>query len=169
MVALRGSSRRGLRDPAPTTPAGLVVAGTEDGVWISNDSGATWTDRSAGLEKARRVRAIEAKPGDPKILLAGAAPTRPEAGGTVATRKGLTQFALYESKDGGQTWKHVPRGFPELLEYDQIADIRYDPSDTDCAVVALASGELWNTRTDGLWWEPLARQIKTARVLCAVP
>lgn len=153
---------------APGTPEGLVVVGTDDGVWISQDSGDSWTDRSTGLEKSRRVRAIEIKPGDPKVLLAGAAPTNPEAGGPVATRQGLTMFALYESKDGGQTWSHVPRGFPDLLEYDQIADIRYDPNDPSSAVVALASGELWNTATDGLWWEPLARQIKTARVLCAV-
>ena len=68
-----------------------------------------------------------------------------------------------QSKDAGKTWLHVPRGFPELLEYDQIADIRYDPADTDCAVVALASGEMWATRTNGLWWEPLARQNCLAR------
>lgn len=153
----------------PGTPEGLVVLGTSDGVRISRDGGETWPEQGAGPEVARRVRAIEVKPGDPKVILAGAAPSSPEAGAPVASRRGLTNFALYESKDGGKTWKHVTRGFPELLEYDQITDIRYDPADPDCAVVSLASGELWNTRTDGLWWEPLARQIKTARVLCAAP
>ncbi len=153
---------------APARPEGLVVAGTDDGVWISHDSGLTWADSSGGLEATRRVRAVEVKPDDPKVLLAGAAPSGATEGGPAAFRGGLTRFALFESKDAGKTWKHVPRGFPELLEYDQIADLRYDPADTDCAVVALASGELWNTRTNGLWWEPLARQIKTARVLCAI-
>jgi photosystem II stability/assembly factor-like uncharacterized protein len=153
---------------APGTPEGLVVAGTSEGVQISTDGGQTWADSSAGLEGARRVRAVEIKPGDSKVMLAGAAPSTLGEGGPVAARGGLTRFALYESKDGGKTWKHTPRGFPEVLEYDQIADIRYDPADPDSAVIALASGEMWNTRTDGLWWEPLARQIKTARVLCAV-
>ncbi len=43
--------------------------------------------------------------------------------GPVADRAGL-RFALYESKDAGKTWKHVTRGFPEVLESDSIADIR---------------------------------------------
>ncbi len=151
-----------------TKPEGTVAVGTNNGVWISGDNGQSWAEMSTGLENAKQVRALEIKPGDAKVMLAGAAPMGAEQGGPVAGRGGSTRFALYESKDGGKSWKHVPRGFPELLEYDQIADIRYDPADTDCAVVALASGELWHTKTDGLWWEPLARQIKTARVLCAV-
>jgi hypothetical protein len=151
---------------APGEPAGLVAAGTSDGCWISHDGGRTWADQSAGLDHGRQVRALEIKPGDPKVLLAGAAP-RGAGEGPVADRGGL-RFALFESKDGGKSWKHVTRGFPDLLEFDQIADIRYDPADTDSAAVALASGEIWNTRTDGVWWEPFARQIRTARCLCAV-
>lgn len=144
--------------------AGTIAVGTSDGVRISGDGGKTWADRSAGLEKVRQVRALEIKSGDPKVLLAGAAPAG--AGeGPVADRGGL-RFALYESKDAGQTWKHVTRGFPEMLESDSIADIRYLPDDTDYAAIALASGEMWNTRVDGLWWEPLARQIRSARSLC---
>lgn len=141
-----------------------MAVGTSDGLWISGDGGRTWADSSAGLEKTRQVRALEIKPGDPKVLLAGAAPIG--AGeGPVADRRGL-RFALYESKDAGKTWKHVTRGFPEALESDSIADIRYLPDDPDHAAIALNSGEMWNTSTDGAWWEPLARQIQSARVLC---
>ena len=141
-----------------------IAVGTSDGLWLSTDGGKTWADSGSGLEKARQVRAVEIKPGDPKVLLAGAAPIG--AGeGPVADRRGL-RFALYESKDAGKTWKHVTRGFPEVLESDSIADIRYLPDAPDYAAIALNSGEMWNTRTDGSWWEPLARQTQSARVLC---
>ena len=144
-----------------------IAAGTGDGVWISGDGGQTWADSSVGLEKVRQVRALEIKPGDPKSMLAGCAPIG--AGeGPVADRAGL-RFALYESKDAGKTWKHVTRGFPEALESDSIVDIRTMPDDPARAAVALASGEMWSTATDGLWWEPMARQIRGARVLCATP
>jgi photosystem II stability/assembly factor-like uncharacterized protein len=143
-----------------------AVAGTNDGAWISTDGGSTWADSSAGLEKARQVRAVAIKPGDPKFLLAGAAP-KGSGEGPVADRGGL-KVALYESKDAGKTWKHVTRGFPEMLESDSIADIQFLPEDPALAAIALASGEMWNTATDGLWWEPLARQIRGARALCAV-
>lgn len=141
-----------------------IAVGTNDGIKISADGGQTWTDSSVGLEKVKQVRALEIKPGDPKTMLAGCAPIG--AGeGPVADRSGL-QFALYESKDAGKTWKHVTRGFPEALESDSIAEIRYLPEDSKCAAIALASGEMWNTSTDGLWWEPLARQIRGARAMC---
>jgi photosystem II stability/assembly factor-like uncharacterized protein len=146
---------------------GTMAVGTSDGVKISADGGQTWADSSGGLEKVRQVRALEIKPTDPKVMLAGCAPAG--AGeGPVPDRPGMG-FALYESKDAGKTWKHLVRGFPEVLESDSIADIRYMPDDADRAAVALASGEMWNTYTDGLWWEPLARQIRGARVLSAAP
>lgn len=142
-----------------------VALATGDGVWISADGGSTFKDMSEGLGASRHVRALDVKPGNPKVMLAGAAPTAPGEG-PVAPRGGL-QFALYETKDGGKSWVHVKRGFPEVLEYDTVADIRFDPAEPEYAAVALGSGELWSTRSDGLWWEPLARQIRTARVLCA--
>ena len=147
--------------------AGHVWAATESGCWVSTDSGATWEERSAGLENARHVRAIEVKPGAPDVLLAGAAPSAAAAaeGGTVS-REGLN-FALFESTNGGASWLHVKRSFPDRLEADSIADIRYDPAAPDNAVVALGSGELWVTRNDGAYWGPLARQIKAARALAA--
>ncbi len=145
---------------------GAIVAATSDGCWMSNDNGDTWTDQSAGLEGARHLRAIEVRPDDPKHLLAGAAPTAPGEG-AAAPWNGLG-FALYESKDGGKSWSHVQRGFPARLEYDTIDDIRWDPAAPGYAIIALASGECWRTRSEGAWWEPIARQISAARAMCAV-
>lgn len=144
-------------------PAELVAVATSDGCWISGDRGQSWEARSGGLDQARHVRALELHPEDPNAMLAGAAP----ALGTEPARGG-TRFRLFETADGGKTWTHVRRGFPPELEYDTITDIRYDPAATENAIVALESGELWRTRNGGDWWEPIARQIHVARVLCAV-
>jgi hypothetical protein len=149
-----------------TGPKGLVVAGTADGCFLSADNGQTWTEKNGGLDQARQVRAVEIKPGSANIMLAGAAPFGTQKG--ARSGSGGLGFALYETKDGGKTWSHVNRGFPERLESDSIADIRYNPADPDYIIVAMASGEMWNSRTDGLWWEPLARQVRAARVVCAV-
>jgi photosystem II stability/assembly factor-like uncharacterized protein len=143
--------------------AGIVAIATDDGCWTSADRGRTWENRSGGLDKARHLRALEIHPEDSTSMLAGA------ASGDVADgpRRG-TRFSLYETGDGGKTWTHVRRGFPEFFEYDTITDIRFDPAAPANAIVALDSGELWRTRNGGDWWEPIARQIRAARVLCAV-
>lgn len=146
--------------------AGQVWSATHEGCRLSVDGGITWEDRSAGLEGARHVRAIEVKPGAPDVLLAGAAPQAPFEI-KAASRQGLN-FGLYESVNGGKSWTQVLRSFPDVLEYDTITDIRFDPADAENALVALGSGELWVTRNGGFYWGPLARQIRAARVLCAV-
>jgi photosystem II stability/assembly factor-like uncharacterized protein len=133
-----------------------VIAGTSQGVWSSSDGGQTWNERSAGLEPARRIRAVAMRPGKPQVLLAGVIDHESSV------------CSLYESKDGGASWKHVARGFPVRLENNSIIDIRHDLADAECCVVAAESGAMWRTQTDGLWWEPLARPMAPARVLCAV-
>jgi photosystem II stability/assembly factor-like uncharacterized protein len=148
---------------SPKTP-GLVVAGTAAGCWVSTDSGATWEDRSGGLGDALHVRSLEVHPDDPKSLLAGAA-SGPFDGKAVP-RESLG-FKLYESSDGGKSWAHVKRGMIEDLEYDTIADIRFDPAEPRNIVVALGSGELRVSRNGGEYWSPLARQIKAVRALAA--
>ncbi len=140
---------------------GRLFAATSDGCWVSDDAGQTWADRSGGLEKARFLSALEVRPGEPDVLLAGVAPREvfaPQA----EPAKGLG-FSLFESANGGKSWTQVRRGFPELLERDAIADIRHDPTAPENVIVALASGELWVTRNRGAYWGPLARQIRAAR------
>ena len=143
-----------------------VFAATSDGCRVSNDAGQTWEDRSGGLEKARNLGALDVKPGEPDVLLAGAA-TGEAVGPKAEPAEGLV-VSLFESTNGGKTWTHVRRGFPEDLEGDTIADIRHDPIAPDNVIVALASGELWVTRNGGAYWGPLARQFRAARALRAV-
>ncbi|MFO0954623.1 MAG: hypothetical protein U0835_26365 [Isosphaeraceae bacterium] len=143
--------------PVPGRP-GEVWAATADGCRFSGDAGQTWEDRSSGLEKARNVRAIAVKPDEPATLLAAAAASEPKG-----------PDALYESTNSGKTWAPVvKRNFPVDLTYDTISDIRHDPAAPDCVLIALGSGELWATRNGGAYWGPLARQTKSARVLCGI-
>jgi hypothetical protein len=152
--------------PVPGKAGGVVVA-TNDGCWVSQDAGQSWHDSSAGLEANRHLRVVEIRPDDPKHWLAGAAPAAPGEGGA-APRDGLG-FGLFESKDGGKTWTTTAnRNFPVNLHYDTIEDIRWDPAAPGYAIIALGSGECWRTRSEGAWWEPLARQTRATRVLCAV-
>ncbi len=141
-------------------------AATGDGAWRTTDGGQTWEDRSAGLENVRHVQVIEVKPGEPDKLLAGCAPARNASSG--AAPEGLN-YGLFESANGGKSWKRVMNNFPVSLGSDTISDIRFDPATPDHAVVALGSGEIWVTRNGGFYWGPLARQIHAARVLCATP
>lgn len=149
--------------PIPRQPGGLVAA-TSEGCRISANGGQTWTDASAGLENHRHLRVVEVRPDDPRHLLAGAASNAPGEG-VAAPREGLG-FALFESRDGGKSWASVARNFPVRLPYDTIDDIRWDPAAPGFAIIALASGECWRTRSEGAWWEPIARQTRAARVLC---
>ncbi len=142
--------------------AGQVLAATSDGVWSSGDAGQTWEDRSKGLEAARHVRAVESRPGQPDTLLAGAAPTSTSGPG-----RGRV-YGLYESKDAGKSWARVLRSFPENPRGDAIADIRFDPAEPDRAAVAFESGEMWMTLNGGDYWQPFARDIRAARVLCPI-
>ena len=150
----------------PTKP-GTVIAATAEGCRVSTDNGQTWEDRSAGLENARHVAAIEVNPDNPDVLLAGAAPRAPMPRGPPTSTD--CSLRLYESTNGGKTWAQVKRGFPEDIRHDVITDIRYDPVAPENVIVALGSGELWLSRFDRAYWCPLARQTKAARVLCATP
>jgi hypothetical protein len=149
----------------PKRPGTLYVA-TSSGFWISGDEGQTWEERSGGLENAPYLSAVDVRPDEPDVLMAGAAPRKPGSTGA-ATEDGLG-FALYESTNGGKSWSLVRRGIPESFGHDAITDVRFDPAAPDNIVVALASGELWVSRNAGAYFGPLARQIHAARVLCAV-
>ena len=152
--------------PVPGRP-GHAWAATQDGARLTTDGGKTWEDRSAGLESFRHVRAIEVKPDAPDTLLAGCAPALGMNSATAASPEGLN-FGLFESTNGGKSWSQVKKNFPESFGSDTISDIRFDPAEPDRTLVALGSGEIWATRNGGAYWGPLARQIRAARVLCAI-
>jgi photosystem II stability/assembly factor-like uncharacterized protein len=72
------------RDPS------LVFAGTNDGVYRSTDSGATFK-RTNFPDKGVQIWSFLADPADPKRMLAGGSPV-----------------SVYRSEDGGESWKRSP-------------------------------------------------------------
>lgn len=144
-----------------------VALATDKGVWTSDDNGSTFSEAAKGLEDSPSVYALDISPTDPKWMLAGAA-----AGSPVKSKAGVRhegfKFGLFESKDGGKTWARViKRGLPELVAFDIISDIRFDPADTDNILMAQGSGECWLTSNGGDYWVVLSRAIDSARALAA--
>jgi photosystem II stability/assembly factor-like uncharacterized protein len=70
--------------------ANLVFAGTNDGVYRSTDSGATFK-RTNFPDKGVQIWSFLADPSDPKRMLAGGSPV-----------------SVYRSEDGGESWKRSP-------------------------------------------------------------
>ena len=123
---------------------------------------------SGGLENARYIAAIEVKPDNPDILLAGVAPRAPDAGGGCGSDRRPPACTSREHQRRQDLDPGRQAAFPEDIQHDVITDIRYDPVAPENVIVALSSGELWISRFDRAYWCPLARQTKAARVLCAV-
>lgn len=144
-----------------------VAIGTDQGVWTSVDNGIAFAAASSGPADAPAVYALDIAPNDAKWMLAGAAAGSPAMSAGGVRPQGF-KFGLYETKDGGKTWaKVVKRGLPELVAFDTISDIRFDPADPDNILMAQGSGECWLTKNGGDYWTVLSRAIESARALAA--
>jgi photosystem II stability/assembly factor-like uncharacterized protein len=73
-----------------TARGSIILAGTEDGIFRSQDSGQTWTETSEGLT-ARHVRWMAHHPDIPGLVLAGTEPAN-----------------IFVSRDEGETWQVCP-------------------------------------------------------------
>ena len=115
-------------DPA-TIYVGAWNNSTDGGLWISHDSGRTWSE-PAPL-KGQPVHALAQAPSDPKILYAG------------------TLQGVFRSSDDGATWAEIsPPGSHEIHE---IASLAVDPGDAD-TVYAGTWHLPWKTADGGKTW-----------------
>ena len=116
---------------------GAWVLGSPDGgLYISNDGGVNW--ESDADMRGQSIRALEAAPSDPKILVAG-------------TLKGV-----YRSIDGGGHWQLIsPEGSQEIHEVESIA---IDPANPQ--IIYAGTWHLpWKTTDGGANWTSIKQGI----------
>jgi photosystem II stability/assembly factor-like uncharacterized protein len=73
-----------------TVRKGTILAGTESGIFRSDDEGQTWKESSIGLT-ARHIRWMAFHPGVSNLAVAGTEPAN-----------------IFVSKDGGESWRACP-------------------------------------------------------------
>jgi photosystem II stability/assembly factor-like uncharacterized protein len=120
-------------------------------VWKSTDLGATWTHSSAGLAYAAgepSIKSVWSLAADAGRLYAGVEPA-----------------GLFESQDGGQSWRHVAglRDHPSRPEWQPGAgglilhSIVLHPNDRRQLWVAISTGGVFFSSDGGATWQPRNR------------
>ena len=150
--------------PDPSDPRRMTVASSTGGVYRTDDGGATWRPRNAGVraeflpekfpEFGQCVHKIAQHPREPRRLFL------------------QNHWGLYRSDDGGDTWKDVANGVPSDFGFC----LGIHPTDPDTAfVVPLHSdmfrctpdGKLrvYRTRDAGRSWQPMTRGLPQKEAL----
>ena len=139
-----------------------------NGLYKSLDEGKTWSH--AGLENTRFLQAVIVDPHDPDVLVAGANSigvnvfSRPVPSKTFSIARGV-----FQSMDGGKSWKQTLRND----ETAGVFDLAADPDDARVLYASLyvpASGAvasaggieanslIYKSVDEGSTWQPLAAQ-----------
>ena len=118
----------------------IVYAGTQSGVYRSDDRGDHWEAAEEGTD----VWSLAFHPGDPDVVYAGYHP-----------------FAIRRSEDGGATWRSTstegvifPHITTQVPPFDKrVIGIAADPSDPNDVYAAIEVGGLLASRDGGDSWE----------------
>lgn len=133
----------------PADRPNVVLAGTRgDGVWASEDYGATFVKPSYGKRGPGKVRCLTFDPVNSERVYAGCEP-----------------IDVYVSDDLGKNWsvmdsvwEHpwVPTvGYPVATTEPHVRDIAVDPHDPNTIYLALQVGSILKTTDGGETWELL--------------
>lgn len=116
----------------------ILFAGTDHGLFRSNDSGQSWVELKQGLF-SQDIRVLAVNPQDSQMIYAG-------------TPKGI-----FKSEDQGESWGEW---FDEAsgLTHVFINDLLINPNDTD-NIYAATQGGLFVSHEAGDFWEPVGNGI----------
>jgi len=111
--------------------ARVLAAGTEQGVWVSGDSGAKWRRISKPwLHEMRVVTAVAFAPHDRKVIYAG------------------TPHLPWKTTDEGESWQSIHEG---MIDDSDIFSIYVDPRKPGRVLLSACSG-IYRTETGGVPW-----------------
>ncbi|HWR16146.1 MAG TPA: hypothetical protein VN577_15065 [Terriglobales bacterium] len=106
----------------------VLVAGTLDGVYRSDDRGDSWKLISpAGHKDIRNIESIAIDPKDPNTVYAG------------------TWHLAWKTQDGGKNWKLINRG---MIDDSDVFSIIVDPNEPNVVFASACSG-IYKSQTAG--------------------
>ncbi len=107
-----------------------ILVGSVTGVWISKDSGDTWTKVSSP-SAPKKLDAFAVDPRDVNTMYAG------------------TWYRAYKSTDGGSSWKLVKKG---MIDDSDVFAIDINPTNPDHVIAAACSG-IYLSQNKGENWK----------------
>jgi photosystem II stability/assembly factor-like uncharacterized protein len=133
----------------PRDPDRIYVGTFDDGLYATEDGGATWRQAERGLE-------------DRRVMSVAVSPSHQEAGVSVAYA-GTEPSNLYRSEDGGWSWQRLPAlrelpseptwSFPPRPWTHHVRTIALHPSDPDWLAVGIELGGVMRSRDAGASWD----------------
>ncbi len=123
----------------------IVLAGTQDGVWRSDDGGDSW--ESLGLPgDLRTVWSIAFDPSDPDTVFVG-----------------VEGFAIWRTRDGGGSWRRLdvpaPGGIPECPFATRVTRIAIDPNAPDHVYAGLEVLGVVRSLDGGDTWDDVSGEL----------
>ena len=137
---------------SPDAPNKVFAATRGDGVWLSEDFGATWKKPCYGKRGPGKVRCLAFDPRDPQTLYAGTEP-----------------IDLFVTHDEAKSWQRLDSvwnmpsvstvTYPVPAVEPHVRDITIDPKDPRKMFIALQVGYMLKTTDGGKTWELLDKNL----------
>lgn len=123
-------------DQCRAHPGEVVVVGPSK-VWLTTDSGASWSDRTGGLAGGGHISCVAVDPTDPDIFVV-----------TVATYSANTH-QVYKSTDQGSSWFPIDADLPD----EPVNTIQIDPSHPQTYFIG-SDNAVYLSQDGGATWAP---------------
>jgi len=138
--SLKGQSIRSFMQ-APSD-AKVLLAGTLEGVYRSDDSGATWNEISPpGSREIHEVESLAVDPGDVNVIYAG------------------TWHLPWKTDDGGKSWNNIKQG---IIDDSDVFSIILDPVKPKTVFLSACSG-IYKSESAGARFRKIEGIPSTAR------
>jgi photosystem II stability/assembly factor-like uncharacterized protein len=108
----------------------LILVGTTDGIWKSENSGDDWTKIESATMPDTTIDSIAIDPRDDDTIYAG------------------TWWRAYKTTDGGKNWRLIKKG---MIDDSDVFAITIDPRDADHIVASACSGIYESFNKGELW------------------